>query len=365
MAFKDLHKLKKITEVKKEFIQVPHLVVGKDMFAVMTFNELALKYGRENVRLLSEDAILASDSMIKGPSTIRREENKKVIQDLFPEAEVKKFTKPSIFYKDMTWKSFGGRSKPEALKFDEEFFCEPRMEINLPEVPAELDSYQVKIKSIAKKEDRFLVECINGTEFSCEKLYFSKSPYHYMRLFTDESALSSKFMQFCESTISSAAIVVRFNFNKILSDIEETMFIPLSYTHEHGHFVGEFKTNNDEQSVEFVHFIDEDQTSEEDISRIIRQLKKSLEKIFDKFENFKAEEFIAIEHEIGCLKIDDHTFDECLSVNDPSLTNLFLIGINAPIANAHCKEAMCEYSLNEVSFLSRGLLVHRLLQKII
>ena len=332
------------------------------MFAIAIYRDLVTKYGAENVRLLSEDPILASDSMIKGPGTIRGEENKKVIHDLFPDLVVTKIEKPSIFYKDMTWKAFGGRSKPEALKFDEEFFTHTRYEIPLPEIPNIEDSYQVKIKSINKKNDRFLIECINGTEFSCEKLYFGKSPYHYMHLFSDKSALSDLFIQFCESTQTSSALVVKFVFEKPLSDIEETMFIPLSYTHEWGHFVGEFKTIGAQQAIEFVHFIDEDQTSEEDISRTIRQLKKSLEKIFEKFSSLKMEEYIAIEHEIGCLKIDDQAFNRCLESDKNSTSNLFFIGINAPIIKAHCAEAMCEYSEKDISFLARGLLISNLLQ---
>ncbi len=362
MSFKDIHKLKKIVEIQKEFIQVPHLVVGKDMFAVAMYRELVLKYGPENVRLISEDQILSSDSMIKGPGTIRGEENQKVIHELFPESVVKNFNKPSIFYKDMAWKPFGGRSKPEALKFDEAFFASTRYEIPLEEIENIEDSYLVKIKSISKKDERFLVECINGTEFSSEKLYFGKSPYHYMHLFSDKGALSDKFIQFCESTQTSAALLVKFVFEKPLSDIEETMFIPLSYTHEWGHFVGEFKTIGAHQTIEFIHFIDEDHTSEEEISRTIRQLKKSLEKIFENFSTLKIEEFIAIEHEIGCLKIDDQAYDDCLVNDQLSTQNLFFIGINAPIANAHCKEALCEYSTNEISFLARALFVQKLYQ---
>jgi hypothetical protein len=363
MAFKDIHKLKKIVEIQKEFIAVPHLVVGKDMFAVTLYRELVTKYGTENVRLLSEDQILLSDSMIKGPGTIRGEENKKVIHDLFPESIVKKINKPSIFYKDMTWKAFGGRSKPEALKFDEEFFTSMRYEIPLQETENIEDSYLVKIKSITRKDDRFLVECINGTEFSTEKLYFGKSPYHYMHLFQDKSSLSDRFIQFCESTQTSSALFVKFVFSKPISDIEETMFIPLSYTHEWGHFVGEFKTANDKQSIEFLHFIDEDHTSEEDISRTIRQLKKSLEKIFENFLSSKIEEYIAIEHEIGCLKVDDKAYNECLVNDTPNTNNLFFIGISAPISTADCMDKLCEYSASDISFLARALLVQNLLQK--
>ena len=86
MAFKDLHKLKKIVVVEKELIQTTHLVVGKDIFALTTYKALQEKYGKEQVRLLSEDVILKSDLMPKGPSSVRGENNQRIFQELFPDA---------------------------------------------------------------------------------------------------------------------------------------------------------------------------------------------------------------------------------------------------------------------------------------
>ena len=90
------------------------------------------------------------------------------------------------------------------------------------------------------------------------------------------------------------------------------MFIPLSYTHEHGHYVGEFKTQNGHQVADFLHYIDENHASEEDISRIIRGLKKGFEKIFENFSKINFREYIALEDEIACLKIDDNSYNDSL-----------------------------------------------------
>lgn len=379
MAFKDLHKLKKIVEIQKEYIQVPHLVVGKDIFALSIYKALQAKYGREQVRLLSEDALLKSDLAPKGPSTLRGANNQKIIQELYPQAVVSVGTEPAMFYKDMTWKSFGGRSKSEALKFNEEFYTSPRFDIDMAKVFPELEqadsfiaeinqeAYQVRLKSIHRSGDGFKVECLNGTEFECEKLYFGQSPFQYLNFYGNKNELSDHFIEFCEGTKTPSALFVKFVFEKPISDMKETLFIPLSYTHEWGHFVGEFnETYNDvnrTQEIEFIHFLDEDQSSEEDLSRTIRLLKKGLEKIFEKYSKINSREYIVLEQEIGCLKIDDELFTRTLSEGKNELKNLFLLGINAPIVDTQCKEMSFEYSKKEVNILARALLVHSILSK--
>lgn len=379
MAFKDLHKLKKIVEIQKEYIQVPHLVVGKDIFAVSIYKALQAKYGREQVRLLSEDALLKSDLAPKGPSTLRGANNQKIIQELYPQAVVSIGSEPAMFYKDMTWKSFGGRSKSEALKFNEEFYTSSRFDIEMAKVFPELEqadsfiaeinqeAYQVRLKSIQRSGDGFKVECLNGTEFECEKLYFGQSPFQYLNFYSNKNELTDHFIEFCEGTKTPSALFVKFVFEKPISDMKETLFIPLSYTHEWGHFVGEFnETYNDvngTQEIEFIHFLDEDQSSEEDLSRTIRLLKKGLEKIFEKYSKINSREYIVLEQEIGCLKIDDELFARTLGEGKNELKNLFLLGINAPIVDTQCEEMSFEYSKNEVNILARALLVHSILSK--
>lgn len=379
MAFKDLHKLKKVIIVEKEFIQVPHLVVGKDIFAISIYKALQEKYGKDQVRLLSEDAILKSDLLPKGPSTVRGKNNQQVVQELYPAAIGEIGAEQALFYKDMMWKSFGGRSKAEALKFNEEFFTSTRFNVdaevifpelkNTTELLANLNSeaYQVRLKSIHRAGTGFKIECINGTEFECEKLYFGQSPYQYLEFYSQKNELSDTFIEFCESTKTPSALCVKFVFEKPISDIKETLFIPLSYTHEWGHFIGEFNTsvkdNGEVQEIEFIHFLDEDQASEEDISRVIRLLKKSMEKIFEKYSKTTASEYIVLEQEIGCLEIDNDLFFNSVNSGKNELQNLFLLGINAPVSDAQCAEACFEYSKSGVDIFARALLVHSILLK--
>lgn len=376
MAFKDLHKLKKVVVVEKENIEVPHLVVGKDIFALTIYKALQEKYGAEKVRLLSEDPILKSDLLPKGPGTVRGEMNQATMKALYPEAVTFEGKEMAMFYKDMAWKNFGGRSKSEALKFNEEFYTTPRLDVDpevlFPEIK-EADSYltklnevayQVRVKSVKREGEGFSVECLNGTEFKCEKLYFGLSPSHYLKFYQQKNELSDTFIQFCESTQTPSALFVKFVFEKPLTDIKETLFIPLSYTHEWGHFVGEFSpAERGEQSVEFIHYIDEDSSSEEDISRIIRLLKKSMEKIFENFSKIKASEYIILEQEIGCLKIDDGLYSSLADSEKGETKNLFFLGMNAPIVDTQSMDLSFEYSPTEVNMFTRALLVNSALLK--
>jgi hypothetical protein len=383
MAFKDIHKLKKVVVVEKEFIDVPHLVVGKDIFAINLYKELQQKYGPEKVRLLSEDEILKSDLLPKGPSTLRGEANQSLVKNLYPEAVISEGHDLAMFYKDMAWKSFGGRSKSEALKFNEEFYTSSRFDVDSEKIFPELaqsddylakvnsEAYQLRIKTIKRDGESFTVECLNGTEFKCEKLYFGQSPYQYLQFFANKNELSDKFIEFCESTKTPSALFVKFIFEKPVTDMKETLFIPLSYTHEWGHFVGEFNSStagsvgdtNDEQEIEFIHYIDEDSSSEEDISRIIRLLKKNMEKIFEKYSKIKAREYIVLEQEIGCLKIDDSLFASVAEAGVSDTNNLFFVGINAPIVDTQSDALSFEYSQKGVDILARALLVNSILHK--
>lgn len=370
MAFKDLHKLKKIAVVEKESITAPYLVVGKDNFALSLYADLKKKHGAERVRLLSEDAVLKSDLLPKGPSSVRGETNQKVFNHLFAGAIKLKCEDNALFYKDMTWKSFGGRSKSEALKYDEDFFTGPRIDPDFDEVFKNVEhsdeflesinkeAYQVKIKNIRREGEGFIVECINGTEFHTEHLYFGLSPYHYLQFYSEKNQLSDSFIEFCESTKTSSALFVKFVFeDKPLSDLKETLFIPLSYTHEWGHFVGEFKEINGVQEIEFMHFMEDHLMSEEDVSRVIRLLKRSMEKIFDNFLKITVREYISLEQEIGCLKIDDELFLKSLEAAKGDSKNLTFIGINAPIVDEQCIKGSFEYSKREVNGITRGLLI--------
>lgn len=363
MAFKDLHKLKKIQEVQKENVETDYLVLGHDLFAISIFKKLVEKYGADKVRLLSQEKFELKDLSPKGPSGVRGADNINCVKQLLHPGLYNEIALQSQFYKDMQWKVFGGRSKSEALKFHEEHFTEGRLDIHYGELFPHINdetflswlnelAYAVKVKSIHYANEKYTVECVNGTEFTTGHLISGITPFEFLNLYKNKNELADKFIEFCESTISPSALFVKFDFKKPLTDLTETLFIPLSYTHEWGHYVGEFTTKEDIQSVDFVHFIDKDQMTEEDVSRIIRGIKKNLEKIFQQPKNLPVKEYISIEDASGCLKIDDELY-RSVSAN---FSNLHFIGFCAPVSVAIGGESSSAYSFALVNYEARALL---------
>jgi len=88
-----------------------------------------------------------------------------------------------------------------------------------------------------------------------------------------------------------------------------------------------------------------------------------MEKIFDKFSKTKATEYIVLEQDIGCLKIDDQLFARVADAQKNETNNLFFLGMNAPIVDTQSAEFMFEYSKEGVNMLTRALLVHSILLK--
>ena len=101
------------------------------------------------------------------------------------------------------------------------------------------------------------------------------------------------------------------------------MFLPVSLTHEQGHFIGDVKKINEKKSqFSFVHFIDPNEVNEEHIGRLIKNLKRQLEKIFELKRGMFGEDVIALSP-IGIAKTID---DELASETNYVFKGLHLIG---------------------------------------
>lgn len=369
MGLKDLQKLKKTSAVEEKIINKPYLVVGCDIFALSFYNQLKNKVGPEKVVLLSNGAFPEGNLFPKGPSSFRGETNQKMFKYLYPHVQISRHQENALFYKDLSWKSFGGRSRPEILKYDEAFYTGGRLDVDWNEIfldknknVAREEIVTTKIKGINKVGESYVVYTQDGSEFHCEHLYFGHSPYSYLQFYLDKKELSSSFIEFCESTKTTAGLFVKYVFPKAHSfmELQETLFIPLSYTHEWGHFIGEFKNKSE---IEFLYFLDEEASSEEDVSKAIRLLKKNLEKIFPLFFKNNFLEFISLEEEMSCLKIDDELYQNFLSEKKGREENLFFIGVNAPLGLAQSNANIFEYSPESLNGAVRALYVEAKLLK--
>ena len=202
----------------------------------------------------------------------------------------------------------------------------------------------------------FEVELSNSDVLKCEHLYWGGGPRSFLDSYGNKRELSNEFITFCEEATAPAALYIQIEFNKPITDKSETLFIPLSYTHEWGHFVGEFKDlEGGRQRGEFVTFMDISHTNEQEISKKIRLLKKNLEKIFGENASDFDSEFIKLSETSPCLKIDDKLFKGLSS----DWKNLSMASFNAPMENCSKSVESYEDSSVEFCFFARAAYRHQ------
>ncbi len=369
MAPGRLLKFKRETQKEKKELYRQHVVVGEDLFSLCLYEKLKNKFGLEQVALLSEYPVARTDIYPLGPSTLRGRKNVEKIECLFPDLELQRKEASPLFYKELKWRDFCGRIKPQKLLWNEKFFTQPRVEFDLEAlypflreeeffVSINKERLDLSLIGFCREEPRDLLEpryfsldCADGTRVGCEFLYWARSSQAFLKSYQDKGQLSEKFVQFCKETCSPSALYIRFDFDQAITDKFETLFIPLSYTHDWGHFVGEFRDRGESgQRAEFVTYLDADQSSEEEVSRKIRLLKRNLNKIFKNFSKIPFKEFIKLSEDSACLKIDDRLFQRVRG----ELPNFQMVSFNAPIENNDLDKAEGQDGLEGLSFFARG-----------
>lgn len=358
MSYSVLRTLKKEDEKKFERKFVRHLVIGDDIFAVAHCLKLQVQNPEGGVGLIVEKKFSTNDLYPKGVASTRGEANIASLKELWPESIVTEYDRVARFIKEGKFKKFGGRSKPETLLWGENFFVDPRVDIDLKKVfpfleqeniYEQLPTLEEKIKGIskAKSEDlvenaNWAVECASGTTYECEYLYYANGPAQFLNQFENKAELSSEFIEWCEATQTPATLNHHWVFSKPVIDRTDTIFVPFSYTHEWGHAIVEFSAlANGSQEARMTCFIEPDQTSEEDLSKKIRLYKRNLEKICPDASKFAQEEYLSLSSSSVNSKNDDAGFQ----ASNANLANLVFIGQQGALVG----------SVSDTSHLARGL----------
>lgn len=372
MGIRALQALKKEQKTEVQTVFIKNLVIGEDLFAMDLLLSLREKFGKENVSLLPLKPLTENDLHLMGPSLLRGENNIKQLQKLYPDLNLNKIEARNSFFKEGSFKEFGGRAKSEKLLWGEEAFVESRVDFDEKELFPFLKEENVfeKIKEstieyipvrVKKSEptdlvepDYFHITCSNGVQLNVENLYWCYSPQHFLNMYENKNELSDSFMEFCEETKAPSTLYIEFEFESAIAENNETVFLPLSYTHEWGHFIGEFapiENSGGKQRAKFMTFIDTDHTNEEEISKKIRLLKRQLEKIYEKFKTISYTEFITLTDKSVCLNFDD----SITSNIKKELPRLSFAGLCAPLEHFEKDEVNFEYSSNDLMFLARGV----------
>ena len=119
---------------------------------------------------------------------------------------------------------------------------------------------------------------------------------------------------------------VEWKLDSKVSDMEETLFIPQSLTHEYGHFIGQFFDDNTcAQRLVFMTFLDNNDHHEAEIVKKIRLLKRQLIKIFPSFDkHIKDENYVHL-----AFNPFIHMNDNCFSVLKEELPKLSFVSAGA------------------------------------
>lgn len=377
MGFKDIRSLKK--EEVKEFTTrfVRHLVVGEDIHSVALYKSLKEKFGEAEVALLCKKELSPLELLPHGPSDLRGDTNINLFKEMFPEAKISIHEEEAEYFKEQEFRKFSGRGRCEPLLWGEEYYKSKRADINLSEIypflndleffkmlnlvtlkNAVTDIHQIDASDLIENAN-WSLETTVGESIQAEHLYWGAGPQSFLSSYKDKNKLTNKFIEFCESTEAPASLYLKFIYDEPISEKAETLFVPLSYTHEWGHFIGEFGTENGKQSIEFILYVDIFQQNEEDISRKIRLLKRHVEKIFKKAKNISSTEFIYLESHTACPKIDDSLYKDSFE----NMPNLEMISTNGLITVNKEGSGSFEDSLGGVTHLMRALVKQRLIER--
>ncbi|MEK6624603.1 MAG: hypothetical protein AABY86_06530, partial [Bdellovibrionota bacterium] len=355
MSIQNLRDLKKINPKMQTEIFYPYLIVGQNFFTLACLHRFH-HHNVENVKIIAPRFFTHEDMILKGPNSLRGIGNALALKSLGH--QLVELSHTPIFYKDQKLREFGGRARPETMLYGEEFYGHRAYQFDaLQFFPFLSDPFFVtkanqhliegQITKISKGVPQDLIDrahwvldLSSGVRLSCEHLIWANGPLEFLALSAKES-LSNDIIQFLESTRTPISLYIRLEFDRVVTDQEATLFLPLSFTHEWGHFVGEFKILNGKQIAEFITTIDEENSDEGHIAHVIKILKRNLEKVLPSIQNIEMKEFIIMSERTPCLKIDDHAFGKF----SESLKNLSFAGPNAPLRDFQHLGKSCEDSL--------------------
>lgn len=374
MSFNDILKLKKQKEEVQNTeskIYTKYLVVGKDLFSAKVYTELAKKVEKQNITFLSPEKIESlRDLEWKGPSRARGE-NMKSLKELIPATGEMGETE-AIFFKEGKFHPFGSRAKSSPLLEGEEYFKQSTVRLEENGIYPELYSDEVQedlLKSIincpivsvsfeANPEDLvepvfWTVSLSDGREIKTSNLFWGLHPFLLIDLLKNKDSLDRGLIEQFQSLRTKSQISVEFQLKNVdFVDSDKTWFLPLSQTHDWGHFIGDFYTSNDQSVGRFIHFLDEKEVNEDDVAKKLRILKRNFEKILDEKKEILGQEYVRFEEYSDCQKINDKAFQE----TELPFKNLYLFGNNAPFATSSVENANFEDSEFAPSHFVRGLL---------
>ncbi|MBT3235307.1 MAG: hypothetical protein HN353_05095 [Bdellovibrionales bacterium] len=319
------------------------LVVGGDLFAIEAHYRLSQKVQSDQLLLITEEKWELNNLLRSNLSLCRGRSNLQLLGQVAGDLELVAEDKivPSLFFKDMKFRPFGGRSKSGPLLRGESFFTSSGVDIPYSRLFSFLSDsdYCAKIaestvecplKSICHNEEsgEWIIGGLDGKKYHGQRLVWADSLSRFGEVVESSPLLNSDFMQFAQSARGDALLMLHFDLAKLPTDQAETLLIPRSMTYDYGHYIGQFV--GDEQTgyhATFGAFVDRDQGSSEEVAKMVRGLKRRLDKIFPEFSSLVTKEFISLMLESFGDSLDDGLID----IEKLKKSSLVLVGQNAPL----------------------------------
>lgn len=304
--------LKKEHTEKRESIHVPYVIVGQDWSSVKLYNFLKEKYGKDQILILDHKDFHFDYRFFQGPSINRGEENKYVLKSFFPNIEFKDHPEP-LFYKDQKFRSFKGKAKPLKIFDDELFFQrlgfdfnhdhlftkdeDPSKE-NLNYLKGTIEAIQENeplVESESFKNNKILIKLEGGKDIVCNQIFFGYSLNSLLNLIDKNTQLGSHFHPYATEIFSRPCMVVEFQ-KLDHSNFEGSYYIPQSQTHERGNFIVQASNIPGKHDVRCFAGIEREEFNEEELSKKIKLLKRTLERVFEDFNSVNYQEKITFFH---------------------------------------------------------------------
>ncbi len=319
-----------------------HIVIGDDHVAAATFLNLLREYPDKKVKIISS-SVLNKQSVVNElkckVSTIRDEESASQLISKSASLEVLATNQEPLFYKDTKLHKFTGRAKPHELMEDEDVFKQSYYNFKWESLFNSDDFEKFDDIILAHQFNKFieridlitpedLVEVTNfqiftseNEVFECEQLHWCQNPKTFYKLVKDKDSLDLSLHEYCNKLEARTSLTVNYESNQNFYETSGTVYLPQSVTHDWGHFICDIKPfdpASNTQEITALMFVTEEISTEEELAKKIRLMKRVMDRVFPIFAKSEVKEFINYRVD-SFIKNNDDSLSASIKQSHPDL----------------------------------------------
>jgi hypothetical protein len=303
---KKLRALKKSSqnlELETKHIDCERLIVGDDLAAMKVYSS-SIEKGI-NTKIVVTDHFQLEHFIGHWNSLsplIRSKEEMDFLLQNFPDLNYSESDLEPTFYKDQKLKSFNGKSRPEKLLEIEPCFINKFYYFDFNQLVTEIeqqkisehfvqDMIRMKVDKVEGQRGNWSIRFSDFSTLNCKELYWGAGYKKYSEVIADEN-VDINLRTFVHNYRYIPVLQIRFKLKKSIEESNRTIFFPVSYTHDHGHYIVDFLKEQNHQIVMGMIFVQEEM-SDEEIYKRIKLLKRAIQKVYPDFSNLvEGEEYV-------------------------------------------------------------------------